>query len=79
MNKKGQLSIINLMAWLLLIIIGVVLTPIIKSFTAPLIASTNSTGEIILLNSLPVVMWILIIAVLVMYAIPRNGNAPPMY
>jgi hypothetical protein len=78
-NKKGQLSIINLISWLILVILGVILTPIVKGFTAPLISATNSTGEIILLNAVPIVMWLLIIGVLVIYATPRSGNAPPLY
>lgn len=79
MKNKGQLSIINLISWLILVIVGVVLTPIIKGFTAPLIAATNDSMEIILLHSVPIVMWILIIGVIVLYAVPRSGNSPPMY
>lgn len=72
MNKKGQLSIDNSINWLILLIISVIITPIARYFINSAIADTNNTLEIIGLQAILPVYWILIIGVIVMYARPQN-------
>lgn len=72
MNKKGQLSIDNSINWIILVIVSVILTPVARYFINTAIADTNNTLEIIGLNALLPIYWILLIAVLVMYARPQS-------
>jgi len=74
MNKKGQLSIFNTIDWIILIIVSIVVTPIARGFINDAIAQTNNTLEIIGLNAILPVYWILIIGVIVMYARPQSPN-----
>jgi uncharacterized protein (UPF0333 family) len=74
MNKKGQLSIDNSINWLILIIVSVIITPIARAFINDAIAGTNNTLEIIGLNALLPIYWILLIGVIVMYARPQAPN-----
>lgn len=71
MSNKGQLSIDNSISWLILIIISVVITPIARYFINDAIAGTNNTLEILALNGILPVYWILVIGVIVMYARPQ--------
>lgn len=71
MNKKGQLSIDNSINWIILIVISVVITPIARYFINNAIADTNNTLEIIALNAILPIYWILLIGVIVMYARPQ--------
>ena len=72
--KKGQLSIDNSINWLILIIVSVIITPIARVFINDAIAGTNNTLEIIGLNALLPIYWILLIGVIVMYARPQAPN-----
>lgn len=72
-NKRGQLSIVNVISWVILLITSVVLTPLMRGFINNAIAGTNNTMEIIALNGILPVYWLLLIGVLVFYAIPRGG------
>ena len=74
MNKKGQLSIANSIDWIILVIISVIITPIARVFINDAIAGTNNTLEIIGLNAILPVYWILLIGVIAMYARPQNPN-----
>lgn len=71
MNKKGQLSIANSIDWLILIIISVIVTPIARGFINTALDQTNNTLEIIGLNAILPIYWILLIGVIVMYARPQ--------
>lgn len=73
-GKRGQLSIINMMSWAILVIVSVVLSPIIRGFLDTVISQTNNTMEILLLNAILPVYWLMLIGVLVIYAIPRSGQ-----
>lgn len=77
-NRRGQLSIINLISWVILLIVSIVLTPIAKGFINTAIEGTNSSLEILLLNAILPIYWLLLIGVLVIYAIPR-GNGGVQY
>lgn len=72
--KKGQLSIDNSINWLILIIVSVIITPIARAFIDTAISETNNTLEIIGLNALLPIYWILLIGVIVMYARPQAPN-----
>jgi hypothetical protein len=74
MNKKGQLSIDNSINWLILIIISVIITPIARHFINDAIAGTNNTLEIVGLNAILPVYWILLIGVIVAYARPQQPS-----
>lgn len=71
-NKKGQLSITNVLFWIILVVFSVVMTPIARSFINDAIAQTNNSLEILALNGILPIYWILVIVALVNYAIPRN-------
>lgn len=71
MNKKGQLSIDNSLSWVILVVISVAITPIARGMINSTIASTNNSMEILLLNALLPVYWIVVIGVIVMYARPQ--------
>lgn len=75
MKKRGQLSIVNLIAWVILLITSIVLTPLMRGFINNAIEGTNNTMEILVLNGILPVYWLLLIGVLVFYAIPRGGGA----
>lgn len=77
-NRRGQLSIVNLISWVILLIVSIVLTPIAKGFINTAIEGTNSSLEILLLNAILPIYWLLLIGVLVIYAIPR-GNGGIQY
>jgi len=71
MNKKGQLSIDNSLNWVILIVISVAITPLARYMINNAIADTNNTMEILMLNALLPVYWIVVIGVIVMYARPQ--------
>ena len=74
MNKKGQLSIDNSINWVILVLISVVVTPIARVFINSAIADTNNTLEILALNGILPIYWILLIGVIVAYARPQAPN-----
>jgi hypothetical protein len=71
-NKRGQLSIINIIFWALLLIVSVIVSPIIREFINQAISESTNSLEILALNAILPVYWLLLIGVLVMYAIPRS-------
>lgn len=75
MNKKGQLSMDNVLQWVILVIFFGVVSVIARGFINQQIAQTNNTLEIIALNAILPIAWFLIIGVLVTYARP----SPPSY
>ena len=74
MNKKGQLSIDNTISWLILVLVSVIVTPVARGFINSAIAGTNNTLEIIALQGILPVYWILLIGVIVIYARPQSPN-----
>jgi uncharacterized protein (UPF0333 family) len=72
MNKKGQLSIDNSLNWIILIVISVAITPLARGMINTAIADTNNTMEILMLNALLPVYWIVVIGLIVMYARPQQ-------
>ena len=76
-NKRAQLSIINVISWIILIVVSVVMTPIARGFINDAISQTNNTLEILALNGILPIYWLLVIGALVAYAIPRASS--PQY
>ena len=74
MNRRGQLSIVNSIYWLILVIVSVVVTPIARGFIVNALSQTNNTMEIITLNAILPVYWLMLISVIVFYGIPRGGG-----
>lgn len=71
MNKKGQLSIINIVFFLILVVLGAVLTPIMSEFLDDTITANNYTGTTaLLMNSLVPLFWIGIIITFFLYVTP---------
>lgn len=71
MNKKGQLSIINIVFFVVLVVMGAILTPIVSNFTDDTITTNNYTGTTaFLLNSIVPLMWLGIIITFFLYVTP---------
>jgi hypothetical protein len=70
-NVKGQLSIDNVVSWIILILVSAIVTPIARGFINTAISDTNNTLEILALNGILPVYWILLIGVIVMYSRPQ--------
>jgi len=73
MNKKGQLSIDNALNWVILVVISVAITPLARGMINTAIADTNNTMEILMLNAILPVYWIVVIGLIVMYARPQQA------
>jgi hypothetical protein len=71
MYKKGQLSIINIISFIILVILGVVTTPIMLALSNGLVTDNNITGmNAVIINSLVAIFWLGIIATFWMYVTP---------
>lgn len=69
--KKGQLSIINIVFFLVLVILGAVLTPVFSEFLDETVTTNNYTGiTALLLNSIVPLFWIGIIITFFLYVTP---------
>ena len=73
-NRKGQLSIINIIYWIVLVIVSIVVTPIARGFINEAISQTNNTMEILVLNGILPIYWLVLIGVIVFYAVPIAGE-----
>lgn len=70
-NKSGQLSIINIVFFLILVILGAILTPIMSEFLDDTVTNNNYTGTTaLLLNSIVPLFWIGIIITFFLYVTP---------
>lgn len=72
MNKRGQLSIENIIYWIVLVIVSIVVTPIARGFINDAISQTNNTLEIFVLNGILPIYWLILIMVIVKYARPES-------
>lgn len=71
-NKRGQLSIANLMNWVILVIIGGVLSLIMSPFLVEITANENNTLNKIVIYMIIPVFWIGILMTLMLYAQPQQ-------
>ena len=75
-SKKGQLSMVNIVSWFALCIVGVILTIILYPFITLSAASAlanNRTLDSILMYMIIPFMWLAILVTLLTYAQPNSG------
>lgn len=72
MNKKGQLSFINIFSWVILLILGVIFTPMINSFISDTINNTAnlSTMTLLIMRSVLPMFWLGIVITFFLYVAP---------
>ena len=72
MNKKGQLSFINIFSWVILLILAVIFTPMINSFISDTINNTPnlSTMTLLIMRSILPVFWLGIVITFFLYVAP---------
>lgn len=71
MNKKGQLSIINIIFFLIIVAISVVVTPIMNTFLQDMITANNFSGmTLLIVNAIIPMYWLGIVVVFFMYVTP---------
>lgn len=70
-NKKAQLSIINIVFFLILVVLAAVISPIISETIDESITQNNYTGmTALLMNSIVPMFWIGIIITFFLYVTP---------
>lgn len=69
-NKRGQLSLINIIFWVILVAVAAVLTPIISSFMDEVATGTNNTTVQVVASAVVPVFWIAVIVTLFLYLTP---------
>ena len=72
MNKKGQLSFINIFSWVILLILGVIFTPMINSFISDTINNTAnlSTMTLLIMRAILPMFWLGIVITFFLYVAP---------
>jgi uncharacterized membrane protein len=61
-NKKGQLMIVNIIMFFIVIALAAIISPIISNFMSNAINSSNATGtSLLLMQSIVPIFWIGII------------------
>jgi hypothetical protein len=70
MNKKGQLSIINIVFFVFIVAIGAVVTPILVSFTDTVPTYTNNSMAQTIATSIIVFFWLGIGLTFFLYIVP---------
>jgi hypothetical protein len=74
MKKKGQLSITNIMFYVIIVIVAVVCTPIISTAISDSISTNNITGlSALVMNAIVPVFWLGIIATFFIFISPINA------
>ena len=70
-NIRGQLSIVNIIFFLILVAVVAVINPIIGSFIDTSIASNNySATSLLLMNNITAMVWIGVIITFFLYVTP---------
>lgn len=70
-NKKGQISIINIFSFLILVVIMAILTPFINGFISDMISTGNySDMTVLVANSIVPLMWVGLIITFFLYLTP---------
>ena len=71
MNTKGQLSIVNILFFVIILGFAVVVTPVAQSFIDASITANNITGiSALIMNAIVPFMWLGILATLFIYIAP---------
>lgn len=70
-NRRGQLSIINIIFFLIIIAISVVVTPIMNDFLTAMVVANNFTGiSLLIVNAIIPMYWLGIVVTFFMYVTP---------
>lgn len=70
-SKKAQLSLINIVFFLIIVVLGAVVTPIMSGFITDLQNTTNlTTTSTIILNSIVPVFWLGVVITFFLYVAP---------
>jgi uncharacterized membrane protein len=73
-TKKGQLSITNIMFYLIIVVIAVVVTPIMSGAIDDSITTNNITGmNALVMNAIVPVFWLGIIATFFIFISPISA------
>lgn len=70
MNKKGQLSITNILFWVILVAIGAVVTPILSDFAYQASQQANSSLGTVIAQAIVPMFWLGIIITFFIYISP---------
>ena len=70
MNKKGQLSLINMIWWFVIVALGAVLTPLLANYAQVASDNANSTMGSFIASAIVPFFWIGIIITFFLYVIP---------
>lgn len=70
MNRKGQLSIVNMLFWVILVAIGAILTPILSDFANQAAVSANSTLGTIIAGAIVPMFWLGVLITFFLYITP---------
>lgn len=70
LNNRGQLSLINIIFWVILVAVAAVLTPVVSTFMDSVANSTNNTTTIILAQAVVPFFWLAIVITLLLYLTP---------
>lgn len=68
--RKGQLSLINIIFWVILVAVAAVLTPVLSTFMDSVANSTNNTTTQILAAAVVPLFWLAIVITLLLYLTP---------
>lgn len=70
-DKKGQLSIVNIIFFLILVVVVAIINPIIGSFIDNSIATHNySATSLLIMNNITAMVWIGVIITFFLYVTP---------
>ena len=72
MNKKGQLSLINIMWWIILVAVGAVFTPMLAEWANIASVNANSSMGSMIASSIVPFFWIGIVITFFIYVIPMG-------
>jgi glucan phosphoethanolaminetransferase (alkaline phosphatase superfamily) len=78
-GKSGQMTIIAIIMLFVSLIVYFIFRPLITSFSDSIIADVNQStnegkGEVLMLNSIPVLIVLGIIVALIWWIIPKTGQ-----
>ena len=71
LNRKAQLSLINIIFFVILVAMAAVTTPIISDFLSSAVNNTNlSSTSVLIINSIVPVFWLGVIITFFLYVAP---------
>jgi hypothetical protein len=76
MRKKGQISVTNIIGWIVIVLVASVVSPLLSNIVADTIANENSSTNRAVLYMLVPIFWIGIIMMWFYYAQPQRPLMP---